>query len=252
MSFALSLVILACSFFTSIISGVLGMAGGILLMGLLAWLLPVQQAMVVHAITQFFANVSRAVIHRQHIFYKTLPYYFAGLAVIFAIFMAIGLVVSTLTVFFLMGAMPFLVLLLPKKTQLTFTRPADAFLCGLTSMFLQLTAGTVGGVFDTFFQNRALTRHEAVATKSFVQSIAHTAKFVYFSMIVSTLSETFSDIPVWLCFAVIPIAIVGSHLGKLILQKITDQHFYRATRIVVLGIATVYLIKAFLLWYQGA
>lgn len=248
MSFAFSLLILGFSFVTSIISGVLGMAGGILLMGLLAWVLPVQQAMVMHAITQFFANISRAIIHRRHIFFKTLGWYAAGLATVFALFMAIGLVVSQLTVFLLMGAMPYLVLLLPKNTRLTFTRPADAFLCGLTSMFLQLTAGTVGGIFDVFFQDRTLTRHQAVATKSFVQTIAHSAKFVYFSMIVSTLPDTFRDIPAWLCLAVIPLAIAGSHIGKMILEKMTDHHFYRLTRAVVLGIAAVYLIKAFLLW----
>ena len=46
---------------TAFISGIFGMAGGILLMGVFVWLLPVAQAMVLHGITQTVSNCSRAV-----------------------------------------------------------------------------------------------------------------------------------------------------------------------------------------------
>ena len=52
---------------TSIISGILGMGGGMILMGLYGLLLTVPVAMVLHGVTQFAANGSRAWIHRRAI-----------------------------------------------------------------------------------------------------------------------------------------------------------------------------------------
>ena len=55
----LSLSIGAVVIVTSIISGIFGMAGGLVLMLILGLILPVQSAMVLHGATQFFSNVSR-------------------------------------------------------------------------------------------------------------------------------------------------------------------------------------------------
>ena len=52
---------------TAILSGVFGMAGGLILIGVLLVLMPLPQAMVLHAITQMASNGWRAVLWRQHI-----------------------------------------------------------------------------------------------------------------------------------------------------------------------------------------
>ena len=44
---------------TSFISGILGMAGGMILMGVLLALLPLPAAMVLHAVTQMASNAWR-------------------------------------------------------------------------------------------------------------------------------------------------------------------------------------------------
>ena len=48
------------AFATSVLSGIVGMAGGMVLMFVLITLLPVSSAMVLHAATQLTANGSRA------------------------------------------------------------------------------------------------------------------------------------------------------------------------------------------------
>jgi uncharacterized membrane protein YfcA len=45
---------------TSFISGVFGMAGGMILMGLLLLFMPLAPAMVLHGLTQIAANLARA------------------------------------------------------------------------------------------------------------------------------------------------------------------------------------------------
>ncbi|MGZ5081409.1 MAG: hypothetical protein ACXWHZ_18785, partial [Usitatibacter sp.] len=50
---------------TSFISGILGMAGGMILMGILLAMMPVPAAMMLHGITQLASNAWRAVLWRR-------------------------------------------------------------------------------------------------------------------------------------------------------------------------------------------
>lgn len=249
---ATSLLIICAVFCTSIVSGVLGMAGGMLLMGLLAWVLPVQQAMVLHAVSQFFANGSRAFIHRKHIFKKTLPHYFGGLALVMAVFTLIAVMPDKITVFTMLGVLPFVSFFMPKNLALDFTRPRHAFLAGTLVTGLQLTGGVAGASLDIFFQTRKLTRHETIATKAFTQSVSHVTKFVYFGFIAGTgVAGSLGALPWWLFLAAPLAAVCGSHVSKHILARLSDAHFYKATQAVLFAIGTVYLIRAVMLWLSN-
>lgn len=248
---ALSVFILTSVLATSFLSGILGMAGGMVLMGLLTWQLSVQEAMILHAIAQFSANVSRAAIHRRHVHASSMRYYFAGMAVMFAGFSLSQVVPSKEMIFFLMGLSPFAARALPKNLQLDFAKPRHSLLCGMIVTFFQLTSGTGGPMLDVFFQSRSMTRHEAVATKAFAMSASHVTKFVYFSMVVSTVGESFRNIPLWLCAIIVPAALAGTHCGKYVLDKLDDRLFYRITQGVLLTIGMIYLAKAAMLWLAG-
>lgn len=244
MNLSLALFILFSVLSTSFLSGFLGMAGGMVLMGLLTWVLPVQQAMMLHATSQFFANGSRAFIHRKHIHMKNIKYYMAGLALSFFIFCLITFMPSKIIVFSLLGIGPFLPLLLPKKMKFDFTIPIQAFACGVIVTCFQLTSGVSGPLLDMFFQKIAMTRHQVVATKAFTQSISHVTKFFYFGAVVPAALDKTAGLPLWVYFAVIPLAILGSHLAKHILNRITDGQFYKATQWVLWFTGAVYLAKA--------
>ena len=62
MSSAVIAVILAATLITAAISGVFGMAGGLLLMGVLTAFTPVATAMVMHGFIQIISNFSRAAL----------------------------------------------------------------------------------------------------------------------------------------------------------------------------------------------
>ncbi|MBI1215617.1 MAG: TSUP family transporter [Alphaproteobacteria bacterium] len=250
-SLATSLLILVTVFATSIVSGILGMAGGVMLMGLLVWVLPVSHAMILHAVAQLSANSSRAWIHRHHIYRKGLLWYFAGAAVTFCVFAAITLVPSKLAVFVLLGVGPFISYLLPKKLELDITKPAHACACGAVVTGLQLTCGVAGPAQALFFQTDSLTRHETVATKAFMAATSHLTKFVYFGFIAGSLSQAASGVPLWLFAALIPAALIGTKLSKSILARISDKQFYHATQGILFVIGVVYLQKAFMLWLNG-
>lgn len=250
MSPALSLFILISVFFTSVLSGILGMAGGMVLMGLLAWVLPVQQAMMLHATSQFFANGSRAFIHRRHLHTESIRYYLLGLAVSFIVFCLMTFVPDKIVVFTLLGIGPFLPAALPKNRKPNFTKPVHAFFCGVIVTCFQLTGGVSGPLLDMFFQKIDMTRHQVVATKAFTQAFSHVTKFIYFGAIVPHVLDIQADLPLWLYAAVIPLAVAGSHCAKFILNRLTDTQFYKATQWVLWIIGVVYLIKAALLAFN--
>ena len=91
------------AFATSVLSGIVGMAGGMLLMFVLISLLPVGSAMVLHAATQLTANGSRAWMLREHMLWRLLPAYLLGSATAIAVATYLVLVPDPAWVLILIG-----------------------------------------------------------------------------------------------------------------------------------------------------
>src|SRR3981189_3634481 len=65
---------------TAFLSGLFGMAGGMILIGVLLALMPLPTAMVLHAITQMASNGWRAFLWRAHIRWRPVAVYLIGCA----------------------------------------------------------------------------------------------------------------------------------------------------------------------------
>src|SRR3978361_1938835 len=65
---------------TAFLSGLFGMAGGLILIGVLLTILPLPSAMVLHAITQMASNGWRAFLWRDHIRGRPVSVYLIGCA----------------------------------------------------------------------------------------------------------------------------------------------------------------------------
>src|SRR5258706_2009075 len=65
---------------TAFLSGLFGMAGGLILIGVLLALMPLPTAMVLHAITQMASNGWRAFLWRRHIKWGPGAVYLVGCA----------------------------------------------------------------------------------------------------------------------------------------------------------------------------
>src|SRR6185369_3793459 len=99
---ALSLIAFT-SLVTSFISGILGMAGGMILMGVLLALLPLPAAMMLHGISQLAANGWRALMLRREIDWRVMGGYVAGAALALAFFLWLRLVVAKPAALIAMG-----------------------------------------------------------------------------------------------------------------------------------------------------
>ena len=98
---------------TSFLSGLFGMAGGLILIGVLLALMPLPSAMVLHAITQMASNGWRAFLWRDHIRWRPVAVYLIGCAVALAAWSITRYVPDKPVALLLLGVTPFMARLMP-------------------------------------------------------------------------------------------------------------------------------------------
>ena len=235
---ALFAAVAASTVATSFISGILGMAGGMILMGVLLALMPLPEAMMLHGISQAAANGGRAAMLRSHIDWRVVRGYLLGGAVSLAAFALARVVLDKRTAMVVLGCMPFCAMLLPPGLHLSVERRGHAFLCGLVCLALSLTAGIAGPILDVFFVRTRMPRHAVVATKAFTQSASHMMKIAYFGAI---LGQSRGSVSIALAAAVIVFAFIGTRLSRSVLERMTDASFRTWTRGTILVVGAAYL-----------
>jgi uncharacterized membrane protein YfcA len=227
---------------TSFLSGIFGMAGGLILMGILAATLPVGAAMIVHGVTQLAANGWRCWVWRQHIRLDVLKGYIVASLACVALFTAVSFTPNTLIVFVVLGLLPFLPYVLPATLMPDVSKPAGPYVCGFLVTAMHLTAGVSGSMLDVFYVRSPLTRQQVVATKAFTQSIGHALKLVYFGMLVNMGGDVL--LPWWIYVVCVATAMAGTSLAKGILTRMDDSQFRRWSQWVLNLIGVIYLAKA--------
>ena len=231
-------IIATVSLVTSFISGILGMAGGMILMGVLLALLPLPAAMMLHGISQLTANGWRALMLRASIDWRVIRGYTVGAALALLGFALLQFVASKPVALILMGLTPFVGLALPERFHLNIERRGHSFLCGLVNTAIALVAGISGPILDLFFIRSKMGRHAVVATKATVQSLSHLMKIGYFGGILAVSGTSVDPL---LAATMVVLAVVGTSLSKRVLERISDAAFRRWTRWTVLTLGTLYL-----------
>lgn len=250
MPFPAALFVVCMAFLTATLSGVFGMAGGLVLMGALALVLPVQAAFVTHGILQLVANGWRSILHRRHVRWDIVGWYaLASLAAAGGVAL-LSFTPSKPLLFLLLGLVPFLTWLPQSWINLDAARPPQAFLSGLTVTGLNLTAGVAGPLLDIFFVRTELTRHAIVATKAATQVFAHLAKIVVYGAPLLA-GKAVGMPPLWVFAVAIPLSMAGTAVGGVILNRMTDVNFKRWTRWIVTAVGVGYLAQAAQLFAQA-
>ena len=225
-------------FFTSFISGILGMAGGMILMGVLLALMPVPAAMMLHGVAQLAANGWRAWLWRHEIDWRVFRGNFYGSLIALAFFCALQLVGSRPVVYLILGLTPFISYVLPPKLKLNVDRPWHPFICGISCTGLQLLAGVAGPLLDVFFLQSQMTRHRVVATKASTQTMSHLLKILYFGFLLGTSQ---GRVEWWMAIVTIGIAMAGTTASRGVLERMTDVNFRKWTRGTVTVVGLFYL-----------
>lgn len=243
MTYLAAAFVICMAFVTATLSGVFGMAGGLVLMGALAFVLPVQAAFVTHGILQLVANGWRSFLHRRFVRWDIVGWYALASLIAGATVAFLSFTPSKPLLFLLLGLAPGLTWLPQNWSKLDAAKPPQAFLSGLCVTGLNLTAGVAGPLLDIFFVRTELTRHAIVATKAATQVFAHLAKILVYGAPLAAGSGVGLP-PVWVFVLAIPLSMAGTAAGGLILNRMSDVNFKRWTRWIVTAVGATYLVEA--------
>jgi uncharacterized membrane protein YfcA len=229
----------AAAVVTSFISGIFGMAGGMLLIGFLLVLLPVPVAMVFHGVIQIAANSWRAWLWRRHVKWSVVLQFGLGAAASLLVFSFFDFVPDKALVLVTMGLTPFVALAVPRRLAPNIERGGQAFLAGAIGGALQLVSGITGPILDIFYVRTGMTRQVNVATKAAAQVLGHLTKVTYFAALID--DPAGRDLEQWLVMAYAAcFAVLGTTLSRSFLDRMSDRQFYHWTRRVILVLGAVY------------
>ena len=239
-----TLIILIAALIAALISGIFGMAGGMIYMGVIASLLGVSEAMIVHGFVQGISNSYRSFLLRPDIRWDIIRNIVLGAVPAVALLALAAYVPQKGVLFLVLGLLPFLLWFPKGWFQGNAEKPVHAMICGALVMALNLVAGVAGPAMDYFFVKTDLTRKEIVATKAIVAFGSHLIKIFYFG-IPLILSTGLSGLPpAWVFAALIPAIMIGTFAGTRILHLMSDVNFRNYTKYLVSVVGLVYIYRA--------
>ena len=240
MSALLTLAICATMLGTAFLSGIFGMAGGMILIGVLLALLPLPEAMVLHGVTQMASNGWRAALWIRHVRWVSVVPYALGIVLALWLWSLTRYVPSKPAALLLLGGMPFAARLMPARLTPNPESRVQGVIYGMVCMGLILLTGVAGPLLDTFFLgSKAFDRKQIVATKAACQVFGHAAKLVYFGGLI----EQAASLDPVMALLAIAMSMLGTTLAANVLDKMTDIQFRRWANRVITTIASYYVLQ---------
>jgi uncharacterized membrane protein YfcA len=223
---------------TSFLSGIFGMAGGLILIGVLLTLMPLPAAMVLHAITQMASNGWRAFLWRRHIKWRPVSVYLIGCALALAVWSITRYVPEKPIALLLLGVTPFLARLTPPGLKPNPDSVWQGSFYGTVCMGLMLMTGVSGPLMDTFFLGAKFDRRSIIATKATCQVASHFTKLIYFGGII----DQAASVDPALAAVAIAASMLGTTLARRILEAMTEVQFRVWANRLITTVAGYYIL----------
>ncbi|HTE80008.1 MAG TPA: TSUP family transporter, partial [Reyranella sp.] len=132
---------------------------------------------------------------------------------------------------------PFIIRAIPDRILPRSFGPAQVAATGLVSMMLMLLTGVTGPLLDTMFLRSPLERRQIIATKAACQVFGHGFKLIYFGALI----EQVGRVEPWFLAIAVTSSIIGTSLGKLLLEKLSDAQFRIWSNRLITALASYYV-----------
>jgi len=245
------IILIPLCFLTATISGVLGMAGGIIFMGGLLMIYPPVEAFFIHSLIQFVSNFQRFLQLRNYALFRPMFAYSLGALLVTLLLQKLHFRPQAHFTYFALSV----IALIPSYKNFpkpNFVKFFTAFQSGLLVHGTQILCGVAGPVLDLFFRNATLSRFHVIANKALSQSVSHGLRIILFGGLLSTsaksqLNEDFFEklpLPMSVLVPAILATFAGTFFSRKLLEKLSEKSFYKIT------LHTLQVLAVFYLW-QG-
>lgn len=229
----MSLLFLLVGLASALVSGMTGLAGGVLLLSYLSITLPIEVVIPLHAFIQVLANLSRVLLLRQQIAWPiwkafnllTIPAGFLGAYSVSylpkeVIKSAVGLVVLIAAVYTLKKT--FRPAITQQQIELDNAKKTRSFryvVLGATSSLLGMVVGATGPLIAPFFMIDGLKREQFIATKSACQLTVQVIKTLIFIQVLNFSYGTYQKELILVLVGVF----TGTWIAKRLLAKVSGN-----------------------------
>lgn len=233
------IILIVAALVTSVISAVMGVAGGLMLLAVMTATLDPAKVVPLHGAVQLISNSTRMAVFLAHVRWRIFLPYAAALVpgVALAVMVWSGSVLAFLRP--VLGVF-ILLILLQHRSQPRMRRPPLWLyaVLGLVAGFLCIFVGAVGPFLAPFFLRDDFEKDHTIATQAACQAFTHLCKFPAF---LALGYDYGADIE--LLGALALAVVVGTVIGKRILGRLSMRVF-RIIYKSALALLAVYLIVA--------
>ncbi len=227
------------SIFTSAISGVVGMAGGVTLLACMTLVLPMSVVIPVHGVIQLLSNGLRTFYLRKNLNLNIFGYFLLGAPIgAFLSFYFIQGLPSEKIPLLIIIVFIFYVVFKPKTLPSIRLKPWQYSIVGLTSGFLGLLIGATGAFLAPFFLRDDFTKEEIISTQASCQMVTHILKIPVFL----SLSFNYFEYQ-YLILVMLVGTVLGTSGGVKILTKMNPKIFVYLYKTVLVLVAIRLIIK---------
>jgi uncharacterized membrane protein YfcA len=209
----------AASLVTSFIGVFTGAAGGVILLGLMAMVLPPLALIPVHTVVMLGSGITRTMIMWRHVLRPAVLPFVIGSMIGAAAGAKVFIALSAMWLQVILGSFILLVTWMPNLGRLGAQGKRFALL-GFATTFLGVFVSATGTLLAPFVASATPDRRIHVATMGALMVIAHIAKIVAFGFIGFAIG---SYVP--LMAAMIATGAVGNWVGEVALHRTSEQRF---------------------------
>lgn len=231
--------LIAATFVGNIISGIMGVGGGIILLAVMATLMPAAAIIPIHGIAQLGANIFRGTIQRAHIDWLTFVWFALGSIVGVAVG---GSIVVTLPPDILRAGLGLFILYAVWAPRLKFVAEGNVItvFVGGASSILTMFFGATGPFAMALLSQRGYTPQGLVGTHSACMGAQHGLKIVAFGFLGFAFSEWLGLVAMLLLAS-----LAGSLIGSYALRKISAGTYAIVLKVILTALAANLLAVAF-------
>jgi len=231
LTFLSAFILIFASFFTSALTAAVGVGGGLLMLALMTYLVPIAALIPVHGLVQLGSNTGRSYVQRQHIDWNIVWLFLAGsiFGALAGAMLAVQMPEDILKTFL---GLFILVIVWMKLPKLKKAHPALVAAGGLVTTFTSMFAGATGPLVAVFLNSLFTEHRKMVATHGMTMTVQHFLKVLAFG---------FAGFAFWewvpIVLMIVASGFLGTKAGTLILNKLPENRLKQAFKVVMTLVA---------------